>query len=78
MVGALKALIEVAETHPSWVAALLFAGALVWVTRQWLRSMADVLDLAKQFASTVETQNQTNRELLEHVDRLERRLDRVS
>lgn len=77
MSGALKAAFDLAEAHPAWVAAFLLGGALLWVTRQWLKSLADVLQIAKQFAAVLEVQNNTNKELLDRIDRIERRFDRA-
>lgn len=78
MFGAIKDVLTAAESHPAWVAAVLLATALIWATKQWLKALQDILDLARQFAAAVETSNSTSRELLDRVERIERGLDRVT
>lgn len=78
MISAIKDALTVAEAHPAWVAAVLFALALAAVTKQLLTTWQKVIVLTERFAAAVETSNATSRELLERVERIERRLDRGS
>lgn len=77
MFGALKDALAAAESHPAWVAAVLLGIALIWVSKQWLRALQDIVGLTERFAAAVETSNSTGRELLERVERIERGLYRA-
>ena len=66
----MEALFTAIGSHPEWVAFLAAAGACVFTTSQWVKTVGKLHDLAVKFAAGQESSNQ-------RLERIEGRLERA-
>jgi len=69
----MEALAKAIVEHPEWVAFLASAGALVWMARQWVKSIKKNVDLAEAFGTALANNNNRLGNIEKSLERIERR-----
>jgi len=69
----MDALISVITNRPEWALAIAEAGALVWIARQWAKSINANMELANRFGGAIEAVNLRADAIQRSLERLEAR-----
>jgi hypothetical protein len=69
----MDAVFDAISKHPEWALAIASVCANVWLARQYLKSIANIIQLSQRFATVAEGSNQLFERIERYLDRLERR-----
>jgi hypothetical protein len=69
----MEAVLDAVKDRPEWALAVAAIAALVWVSKQWAKSIDNNIQLANKFGGAIEAGNLRAETMQRSLDRLEAR-----